>query len=777
MLHTPQGDRSRVMAASEFALDQDSQGGLGDLVNFTLGFARRQYIVILFTTALMVACSLILLRATPPTYTSYAKILLGNPKAQFVQQQSILPDSPLDVAQLESQLQILKSKAIAASVISQLKLEQDPDFTTPSKPLPRLFNRLMELLGGEPQKREARTGDQPPSNEIISAFQDRLTAGRIGYSNVIEIGYSSSNPQRAAQIANTIANTYIADQLNAKFEANRTATAWLQQRLQELGQQALTAERAVNAFKSQNNIVAAGGKLMDEQRVTELNSRLVAARAQTSDALARLNRFETVVRLNDASANSANPKLDASISDTLTSPIINNLRQQYLEYARREAEFSARLGRDHLAVVNLRTKMRDLRNSILDEIRRLAEAARSDYEVAKQRQDEIEKQLAQAVSQSRATNSAESTMRELETSAKGYRSLYESFLQRYMGAIQQESFPITDARVISPASPPESKSKPKAALYLALGLFGGLAFGVGLGFLRDVLDRVFRTAAQVETTLHLPCLSLVPLLTGNTEPRPMPRERDQIDKGLPPRTIVRRSGAYWAATEAPLSRFAESIRSIKLAVDLNVTNTSNKVVGITSSLPNEGKSTIAAALAQLMAHAGMRVILVDCDLRNPSLSRSLAPNAQAGIIEAIFGRCPIEEAIWHDPKTNLAFLPTVKKKPIFHTSEILSAPPTKKLIDSLRANYDYVVVDLPPLAPIVDVRATAPLIDCFVLAIEWGRTKTDVVQHALHTAPNLHEALIGAVLNKTDMQAIKRYDNYHNDYYSNKHYARYGYST
>ena len=135
MLHTPQSDRSRVMAASEFTLDQDNQGGLGDLVNFTLGFLRRQYVVILFTTALSLAGSLIYLRATPPTYTSYAKVLLGNPKAQFVQQQSILPDSPLDVAQLESQLQILKSKAIAASVIKQLKLDQDPDFTTPSKPL------------------------------------------------------------------------------------------------------------------------------------------------------------------------------------------------------------------------------------------------------------------------------------------------------------------------------------------------------------------------------------------------------------------------------------------------------------------------------------------------------------------------------------------------------------------------------------------------------------------------------------------------------------------
>ncbi len=160
--------------------------------------------------------------------------------------------------------------------------------------------------------------------------------------------------------------------------------------------------------------------------------------------------------------------LDASVSDTLTSTIITSLRQQYLEYSRREAEWSSRFGRDHLAVVNLRTRMRDIRKSIIEEVRRLSETARSDYEVAKQRQDEIEKQLAQAVSQSRTTSSARSTMRELETSAKSYRSLYESFLQRYMGAVQQETFPITEAQVISPASPPLSKkSKPKTKLVLA----------------------------------------------------------------------------------------------------------------------------------------------------------------------------------------------------------------------------------------------------------------------------------------------------------------------
>jgi capsular exopolysaccharide synthesis family protein len=500
---------------------------------------------------------------------------------------------------------------------------------------------------------------------------------------------------------------------------------------------------------------------------------LVAVRAQTSEASARLNRFEAILASNSQDSASIG-NLDASGADALSNPIINSLRQQYLEYARRESEWSARFGRDHLAVVNLRTRMKGVRTSILDEVHRLAESSRSDFEVAKQRQQEIEKQLALAVSQSRTTNSAELTMRELETNAKGYRSLYESFLQRYMGSVQQESFPISEARVISPAAPPQSKSKPKTGLILLLGIFGGIGLGAALGFLREIMDRVFRTSAQIEATLQLPCLSLVPLLKDTEQKKPSPRAAIQADTEFGQRTLSRSSGIYWAATTMPLSRFAESIRSIRLAIDLNPTNTSNKIVGITSALPNEGKSTIAASLAQLIAHGGKRVIIVDCDLRNPSLSANLAPSAGAGIIDVLSGARSLEETIWRDPKTNLAFLPAAKRAPLFQTSEILAAEGTRKLFEKLRATYDYVIVDLPPLAPIVDVRATTPLVDCFVLVVEWGRTKIDVVQHALHSAPDVYETLIGAVLNKTDMRLMKRYDNYHNDYYNNEYYTRYG---
>jgi polysaccharide biosynthesis transport protein len=742
--------------------------GIGEMISFTIGFVRRQYLVIILTAVLAIAASIVYLRITPPTYTARVQILFGNSRAQFLQQHSLLTEPAVDVSQIETQLQIIKSRATAVRAINELKLADDPDFNGAR---PSLWSRVRSWISSAPKDPEFDAAGLP-SEGTIAAFQDQLTATRLSFSNVIEVGFSSNSPTRAAEVANAVADAYISDQRNAKFEANRSATNWLQGRVHDLGEQALAAERAVSAYKSQNNIVSSGGRPIDEVQLTELNSRLAAARAQVSEASARASRYEMMLRAN-ANGPPSIGTLDAG-PDSLNSPIINNLRQQYLEVARRESEWSAKFGHDHQAVNNLRMRMRDLRTSILDEVRRLAEAGRSELEVAKQRQLQTEKQLNEAVSQLRSTNSAELTIRELESRAKELRGLSDTFLQRYMGSAQQENFPISETRVIYPASPPQSKSKPKTELVMALGILGGLALGIGLGLMRDLMDRVFRTSAQIEGVLELPCLSLVPLLNGQAPPQPAAASNGADDELR--RIVSTRSAVHEAVVNMPLSRFAESIRSIKLAVDLSTSKTSNQVIGITSALPNEGKTTIAASLAQLIGHTGKKAIIVDCDLRNPSLTASFAPNAVNGIVEVINGSRSLEETVWRVPKTDLVFLPAVRREHLFHTSEILAAEAMRSLFHRLRATYDYVIVDLPPLSPLVDVRVTSSLIDCFILVVEWGRTKIDVAQHALHTAPSIHENLIGVVLNKTDIKSMVRYDGRRSDYYSDTHYARYGIS-
>ena len=250
------------------------------------------------------------------------------------------------------------------------------------------------------------------------------------------------------------------------------------------------------------------------------------------------------------------------------------------------------------------------------------------------------------------------------------------------------------------------------------------------------------------------------------------------NKASSPRTLARNDNALWTTVDSPFSSFAESIRVIKVAVDLAEIVRANKVIGFTSSLPNEGKSTLATSLALLTAQAGRSVILVDGDLRNPSLTRALAPSAQAGIIEVISEKAAIEDVIWwSDPKVNLSFLPAVMKSRVAHTNEILASEATKTLFDDLRQRYEYIIVDLSPLAPVVDVRTTTHFINSYVCVIQWGSTKIDVVKRALADAPGIYEKLIGTVLNKADISKLSRYDAHRGEYYSNKHYGRYGHAN
>jgi succinoglycan biosynthesis transport protein ExoP len=771
--------------------EQGAESGGPDLAKLALGFLRRQYWLIIIAAALGLTASVIFLTITRPTYTAHVKVLVGGSKAPSVQQKPTADETPVDTpVDLDTQIEILKSRAVAASVINQLHLADDPDFSSGGPRLRSALDAIRGLLGLASQGPEI-----DPTDEVFEEYYKRLSAFRVGTSSVVDVSFDSSNARRAAEIANAIATAYIGDLAKTKTDEQRTATAWLGDRLQELGHEALTAERQVNELKTKGNIVSADGKFIDEEQVARLNNRLVDARAHASDAMARLNRFESLLAKADSDSDTLRildaipdrtalgPALNAPEGQPLPSPdntqILNTLRQQYVEYTRLEYEYSAKYGKDHMAVVNIRAAMQSIRRAMLAEVRRLAEVAKNDFEEAKQQQQEIEKQLAQAVSQSQKTSAAEVSIRELEISAKGYRSLYESFLQRYMSYLQQGSFPATEAQVVSPATPPQKKSKPKTPLILALGLFGGVGLGAALGLLREMKDRGFRTTAQIEDKLRLPCLSVVPLLIHRKVKKIAEKSAfraNQAGEESGQRKLSPRSGTCEMAMTMPSSRFAESIRSIRFAIDLDPTRTPSKVVGLTSALPDEGKSTIATSLAQVLANSGKRVIVVDCDLRNPSLSATLTPNADAGITDIVSGTRSLEDTVWTDAVTRLDFLPG-KKVPIFNTSDILCKEQMKKLFDQLRATYDYVIVDLPPLAPVIDARVISALLDSFILVVEWGRTKTDVVEHALNTAPNVYDALLGVVLNKTDMKAMKRYTDHYGDYYNDKHYLNYGQLT
>ena len=765
-----------------------------EVVSSFIRFLRRQFPIIIFVALLTTGLGAVYVLTKSPIYTAQASMMIDTHKLKMFQKQELpIVDNSVDNGMVESEVEILESENVSIPVIKRFHLTTDPEFTGHSGGLlDTVTSRILGLLG-----RDAPKGDYEQLRRATTVFTNHLTVKRVRSSYIIQIGFDSLDPQRAADIANAVADQYIVDQLEGKLQATRQAGVWLKDRLRELSDEASTAQRAVVEFKAKNNIVNTGGtdkRLVNEQQVAELNSQLVIARAQVSESRARLDRIETVLR-----ADSPDATVDATVTDTLKNDVITKLRSQYLELAAREGDWAARYGKTHLAVVNLRNQMSEIRNSILNELRRIAESYKSDFAIAKQRQTGIEQELEQAVAQSQVTNRAEVELTELESNAKSYRALYDDFLQRYMESVQQQSFPITEARVVTPAARPLTKSQPQTILALLLSAAGGLILGLGIAHLRDLSDRVFRTRSQVESLLGRECLATVPRIKvekpqarlppprksevteeakpSNSMEEPEPPAEDPVSELTVPRSIVRRDQMLWQAADFPLSPFAESIRSIKMAVHLASPGKStkfrkqNKVLGITSSLPNEGKSTIAASLAQLMSHSGRNVILVDCDLRAQRLTRAMAPDAKAGILEVTAGEASLEEVVWKDPSTSLSFLPAVSPLYLHNTGEILGADETKALFDNLRKTYDYVIVDLAPLVPNVDVRATRRLVDYYLFVVEWGRTKIDLVERALTEAAGIYDGVLGVVLNKVDSGALRRHEGY--DSYVHYKYYRY----
>ncbi|HZV06154.1 MAG TPA: AAA family ATPase [Gemmataceae bacterium] len=747
----------------------------GRLYDTFLRLVRRQSAIILFIVLVTLGLASVYVFTAIPRYTARAVLLIDSPKLNLFQQQSSQDDVnlPLDTAMVDSQVEILKSENIALSVIKDLHLTDDPEFVGPAGGLiGGLFGLLSNFGGGSEAKSEYAL-----SREALQRFQKRLTVKRVGLTYVINIDFESLNPQRAAQIANAIADAYVVDTLEAKYDSTKRAAVWLQDRLNELRAQATAADRKVVAFKEKNNIVDTGGRLLNEQQLAELNSALVLARAQTAEAQAKYARVNQILQAESQAKDQSDDKGDvfdqatATVTDSLHDDVITRLRQQYLDLAARESDWAMRYGPTHLAVVNLKNQMQEIRNSIDDELHRIAQTYKSDYDIAKSREDSIQKSLNDIVSQSNQTHQAEITLRDLDSTAQSYRALADNFLQQYMTSVQQQSFPITDSRLITKATPPLKPSHPKTLLILGLALAGGTFLSFGIAAVRDLSDQVFRTTSQVETSLALDCVAVVPRVkTPVAATMPMLEDPAQ-------RTIMRDQSLIWYSLDAPFSRFSESIRSIKVAGDLFAMSRPNKVIGLTSSLPNEGKSTIAASLAQLMSDAGGRVILVDTDLRNPALSRQLAPNATMGLLEVISEKAALDDVIWVNPATNLQFLPAVVKSRLAHTSEIIASEATANLFRKLRETYDYVIVDLSPLAPIVDVRATINFIDSYLFVVEWGNTKIPVVQHALNNAREVKNNILGVVLNKADFRVLNRYETYRGDYYYNSHYySRYGYT-
>ncbi|MGY3346635.1 MULTISPECIES: AAA family ATPase [unclassified Bradyrhizobium] len=707
---------------------------------------RRQWPIIVVSVGASLALVLAYLATTHPMYTANARIMMDTRQTQVLDKDNGTNSNLIDTGFVDSQVEVINSDDLIRSVVRRLHLTEDPEFSgSSSGPLGNILGHVMSLFGSS----------EPPSPErleqaTVEHVQANLRVERVLTTYVLSLSYKALTPDAAVKIANAIADAYIVGALEAKYQSTKRATEWLQQRSAELSQQATASDRAVQTFKAEHNIVGTSRGLMSEQQLSDLNTQLVQARAATAEAKARLDRINAI---------SDKDVTQTTVTDALNNPVITRLRAQYLDLAAQYSDWSRRYGAMHLATVNLASKMDELRKNIADEVHRIADAYRSDYEIAKSREASLEKNVNDLVAQAGHTGQAEVKLRDLESAADTYRSLYNNFLEKLQNATQNQSFPISEARLISTATKPDRKSSPRTMLALVGGLVSGLCLGFGLAFGREFLSDVLRTPGEVEDELGVKCLGVLP----------------DIRPPTPAGALLSTSGKNSApdlsryVVDHPFSRFAETLRNIKVSIDVARLSREIKVIGIVSSLPKEGKTTVAANFAQLVALTGHPTLLIDGDLHTRSLTRELSPNAKSGLVETLNDPASLAYHVQRSKETGLDFLPSVVASRMLNSADVIGSRAMAELLKSLRDRYEYIVIDLAPVMPVADSKAVSFLIDAMVYVIEWGQTTRSALQESISGSEVLQKKLLGAVLNRANPKMLKRIEAYkgkhHNSYY------------
>ncbi|QOG19033.1 MULTISPECIES: AAA family ATPase [Bradyrhizobium] len=707
-------------------------------------FLRREWRLIAFVTIFSSALGATYVGFAPRKFTAQTDMFVDTKGITAPQSETSQETRGVDDSIVESEIETTKSEKVGKSVIRRLHLTEDPEFVGPAH---GLLGRAAGLFGLA-TKSDERLSPAELERRALANLNDNLRVTRLGRSYVEQIAYTSLDPDKAARIANAFADAYIEYRLQAKYEATRRASAWLEERISELRQQASNAYKAVQDFKAENGIIiGVEGKLASEVELDQLGVALAKARADTSQARAKLDRIQLILEQRPEKENFAIP--DPVVTDALNSQVITKLRQKFLENQNRQAEWSVRYGPDHEAVKNLRSEMAALQRSIWDEISRIAESYKSELQIAKSQEDAIDKRMLEIFQQSGSTRQAQVRLRELETGANTYRGIYEAFLSRFTQSVQQQSFPSTEARVVTEASAPSKPSSPKVGITLAFAMMCGLGLGALSAIAREqFMHRRVHTRDQLETLLGTSCLAAFPQLS-----RLKARLRG-------------RSSAFRQINEAPpFSATAEALRYIKVAIDLYPGEA--KVIGITSALPGEGKTTVAAAVAAFLAKTGARTLVIDSDLRSPALSQTLGYIDERGLQKMAAEGLAVADVVIPDPNFRFDVIPSPATARPSNSSDVLSAPSIRKELERARQDYDYILCDLPPILPIVDVKAVAGLFDAFIMVVEWGNS-TDEVLKAVRSSPLLSERLIGAVLNKTDETFMRRFEGY-----SDRRYAYY----
>ncbi|RVA70669.1 Wzz/FepE/Etk N-terminal domain-containing protein, partial [Mesorhizobium sp. M7A.F.Ca.CA.001.11.2.1] len=546
-----------------------------------LGMAARQAKVVAVCAVIGLFLGLLYLQTTPPKYQSIASVLIDEGLNKIVDDISATSTTMQTDSAILSQIEILTSTRLAAVVVDKLKLDQNDTFMNPPQSalaqgiglirgLIQYVRPSSSMPGGadfsklDPAARDALIATSRRDYAILK-LQNEIRAERVGRSYVIALGYQATDPALANAITKAYADAYLADQLDASFDATERAAVWLQGRLTELRQSSQAASLAVEKFRAEHGLAAnSDGQLMSDKQLSDLNAQLIVAQADTARASARYQQYKAIV-----DSGSENAFKDAAISsDQPSSSVISALKTRYLTVAKRLQDVEANFGPEHPQAVALSKEKADISTQIFGELKQLTESYRNEYEVAQARETALRANVAAAQGKSSVDNQTQVKLRELDQQATALTTLYQTFLGRYEEAAQQQSFPVGKIRIISDASMPMTASSPRTIVVLGLSLVLGLLMGAGFGGLNEFNERFFRTGEDVRDRVNLKFLGYLPTIGGKLGKEEKPGETQVDAKTTQSLSSAEKRARMRVSIDSPASMFSETLRSAKIAFDV-----------------------------------------------------------------------------------------------------------------------------------------------------------------------------------------------------------------
>jgi succinoglycan biosynthesis transport protein ExoP len=684
---------------------------------FLVRTLRRQKGLVAAVLAGGLAATLLALLLVSPRYKATASILLEpHQESAFSADRPQQTGNTEDAFLAESQLELLHSTRVASRAVKELEASGVASFGTASAQ-----NKNIQLADASTA---AVVPAAPVSSDQVDKILRGLTVERQGRSYVVELSYTDKSAEGAAKIANAFVDAYMADQLESKFEATRTANLWLKDRVRDISHDLDDIEQRRQEFRAERHLIAVGDMTLLEKEISEYTSQLISARARATETDAELNQVRALAQ---------DPQQVLSLDVALQSTVISDYRRQAAEIQSRIGQSISRYGEQHADVLGAKAELANLNKEVEREIARIVKSRELANASATEKVKLLEGQLQKLKDSVIKSGEYQIKLGEFKREIEVSRDLYGNLLRRYKESSAREGLQGSGVRVVAYASAPLHPTYPKKALVLLLSSMAWLGLGLGLGVRRELNHRKLRARADVEEGLGVQCLAMLPVMDLSTS-----AAGDQQSLSGP---------ICWRIDEENQDgAYGQSIYALKQWIE-KLDGPASRLVLMVAAHPAAGCSTVAAQLALYAASAGTRTVLVDADLRSRALSSKWSSLAKGSFTDVLMNGSEIKAAISQIPGTPLRFCPAPADE-ICRPLDILGSRSVKDLFRTLREEFDLIIVDTPPMASYVDATALVPYADGVVIVVKAQTQQSDVLEllDQLDVEPEIG---VGVVLNMT----------------------------